>query len=497
MSTNSGWLSSRSGTPFELDTGLLSEVLREHRRAHGISQADLAQLLNMDQSYVSKIETGQRHVRDLEVLLGIAHELSIPPRRLGIADEMLRPLPAPSTAVLVGVPDIVQRSQEDWCRRRRDLNRRRNRLAREAIRLYRRDFHIGGAPFIAPPAWMPTAPVRLESVHLEWEDNATGIEVDGTEPEAAAVLPLRAPGRRFDRYTSAIRYLDRPSLFENRPSYRLLEVDMSPSESRLSCGLATYFDKLDLSEGIAHELAVSDSGKNTNTHAPPDWAELPLRALIGDPFDLRRRAVMPAIETLTLRRDRRTGAGTFLLHWRDPAKVATAAGIYGLIPAGEFQPSSIASRDRENDFDLWRNMVREYSEELLGDPERDGSQGQPLDYDNWPLYRSLESARQDERVRAYCLGVGLDTLTLTATVLTVVVMDGDVFDSLFGDTVRINSEGVLVATAESSKVSDGVPFTEANVRRLLADEPLASPAACILSRSWRFRSGLLPQQGSC
>ena len=52
--------------------------------------------------------------------------------------------------------------------------------------------------------------------------------------------------------------------------------------------------------------------------------------------------------------------------------------------------------------------------------------------------------------------------------------------------------GVLVAPAESSKVSDGVPFTEANVRRLLADEPLASPGACILSRSWRFRSSLLP-----
>ena len=90
---------------------------------------------------------------------------------------------------------------------------------------------------------------------------------------------------------------------------------------------------------------------------------------------------------------------------------------------------------------MWRNMVREYSEELLGEPEHDGSQGVPLDYDNWSLYRVLESARRDERVRAYCLGVGLDTLTLTATVLTVVVIDDDVFDSLFGDTLRINTEG--------------------------------------------------------
>ena len=86
-------------------------------------------------------------------------------------------------------------------------------------------------------------------------------------------------------------------------------------EPALSYGLATYFDKLDLSEAIAHELAIAGP--------KPDWSGMPLRALIGDPFDLRRRLVMPAIETLTLRRDRRTGNGTFLLHWRDPAKVGS------------------------------------------------------------------------------------------------------------------------------------------------------------------------------
>jgi hypothetical protein len=106
---------------------------------------------------------------------------------------------------------------------------------------------------------------------------------------------------------------------------------------------------------------------------------MPLRALIGDPFDLRRRSVIPDIQTLTLRRDRSTGTATFLLHWRDPAKVATDGGIYGLIPAGEFQPSGIASHDRANDLDLWRNTAREYSEEILGEPERGVSSAEPLD----------------------------------------------------------------------------------------------------------------------
>jgi hypothetical protein len=157
----------------------------------------------------------------------------------------------------------------------------------------------------------------------------------------------------------------------------------------MTFALATYFDKLDVSEAIAHELAIAPSAQGKKPRA--DWSELPLRGLIGDPFDLLRRALMPAIETLTLRRQRDTGKATFLLHWRDPAKVATAGGIYGLIPAGEFQPSTIATWDRENDFDLWRSMVREYSEELLGEPERDGSQAEPLNYEEWSLYRSLEN----------------------------------------------------------------------------------------------------------
>jgi hypothetical protein len=322
--------------------------------------------------------------------------------------------------------------------------------------------------------------------HLDWPDDPAQVSVAGGEPEASAALPLRAPGKRFARYTSAIKYLDPPKLFENRTSYRLLDVNLR-NDPHTRFGLGTYFDKLDLSEAVAHELATANATAGYSAE-PPAWDAMPLRALVGDPFDLRRRHLRPAIETLTLRRNRKTGEATFLLHWRDPAKVATAAGIYGLIPAGEFQPSTIATHDRENDFSLWRSMVREYSEELLGEPERDGSSGEVLDYDDWPLYRSLEQARADGRVTPYCLGTGLDTLTLTPTILTVTVFDHDIFDELFGNTVAVNAEGRLVSAADSTSVTDGIPFDDESVTRLLNDEPMASPGACILSLAHSFRT---------
>lgn len=480
------WLSSPASSELELNTDLLGEVLREYRRANKINQADLAQLLHLDQSYVSKIETGKRRVTDIEMLLRIAQQLNISPARLGLSDELLRPVAEPSDSRLVGDVDPVAVSQEKWRRTRRALNRSRRELAQRAADLYQPDVRVGDLTFLALPQWTPERPIPLDDIRLEWSDNPPPVSITGSEPEAAATLPLRAPGKSFPRYTSAVRYLDPPKLFENRTSYRLLDVDLR-SDPHMTFGLAAYFDKLDLAEAIAHEMALAAerAGKKL------EWSELPLRALIGDPFDMERRYIIPAIETLTLRRNRETGEATFLLHWRDPAKVATSAGIYGLIPAGEFQPSTVATHDRENDFSLWRSIVREYSEEVLGEPERDGSSSEALVYNDWNLYKDLEIAKGDGRVSSYCLGIGLDALTLTATVLSVVVFEDEIFDRLFGSAVTVNSEGSLVSTSDSVNVTDGLLFDQQNVDRLLSEEPLASPGACILARALAWRELLL------
>ena len=52
-----------------------------------------------------------------------------------------------------------------------------------------------------------------------------------------------------------------------------------------------------------------------------------------------------------------------------------------------------------SDFDLWRNMLREYSEELLGNPEHDGSSGEPIDYEAQEPFRTLNEGRRQGKVR--------------------------------------------------------------------------------------------------
>jgi hypothetical protein len=254
--------------------------------------------------------------------------------------------------------------------------------------------------------------------------------------------------------------------------------------------LAAYFAKLDISEALGHEIAAACMPDGIQAPGSNLRDRLSLRDLIGDPFDLQRRAVIPAITTLTLRLRRYPTEPSCLLHWRNPAAVATAGGVYDVIPAGEFQPSSVALWDRRSDFDLWRNITREYSEELLGAPEHDGTSTEPVDYAAWPLYQALEEAQRAGTVTAFLLGVGLDALTLAATILTVVVIEDDVFDAVFGQAVRFNEEGEIVGIGDGRPV-EGIPFTAESVTRMLQQEPMAAPGAACLALAWEHREALL------
>src|SRR6266487_944790 len=297
--------------------------------------------------------------------------------------------------------------------------------------------------------------------------------ITGAEAEARLLLPLRSPGRQFESFTAAVRYLDRPTLFENRPTFRLLEAGLSSANPRLRFSLGTYFEMIDVSQAVGYELASAMMAGH-----PLSIDQLAFRSLIGDPFDLQRRPTQIAVNALTIRRDPRSGTATFVLHWRDPTKVAIGGGLYSVMPVGVFQPSTVDPWGQRVDFDLWRNLVREFSEEFLGMPEHDGSSGAQIDYEMWPLYRTLTSARDAGRLRVHCFGLGIDPLGLGLDLLTAVVIDSDVFDAVFGDLVRVNAEGHVIANNDPN-TAVGFPFVQESVDRFTKAEPMGpGGAAC-------------------
>jgi hypothetical protein len=394
-------------------------------------------------------------------------------------------------------------SQRRWLAVRGFLNSRRHRLGLAALQMYPQAWRVAGTPLLARPGWLPAAPVPLEKVTLTWRgggpaapvdgngpgrSSATPLAVAGGGPEFAGVLPLRDDGSRFSCYADAVAALARPGLFEDRTCYRLLDAAATPRGAELAFGPGRYFDMVNVCEAVAHEYAAAAMAGGGADHTP-GGDQLPLRALLGDPADLRRRRVMVAVCTLVLRVDRARGDTAMLLHWRDPQRVASGGGLYQVAPAGMFQPSHDADWNQANDFDLWRSIVRELSEELLGTGEDYRSDRAPIDYQRWPLHEELARARQAGRLRAYWLGLGVDPLTMVADMLTVAVFDAEVFDAVFAGLVAGNDEGRLVTSPDSARA--GVAFTQDSVRRFTSVEPMQAAGAALLRTAWAHRDVLL------
>ena len=385
--------------------------------------------------------------------------------------------------------EAVRQSQQQWLRVRRFLNASRHELGLAALTLYPGTARVAGTPLLAHPRWLPSAPVPLERVTLAWHPGRPACGVDGTGPESAAVRPLRDDGRRFGCYAGALGALDRPGLFADRACYRLLGAAADGSAD-LMFGHGRYFQVINTCEAVAHEYAAATLSRSAPATRPA-MRELPLRARLGEPTRLLRRPVMVAICTLVLRAGRGAGDAAMLLHWRDPARVASGGGLYQVAPVGMFQPSHDAEWNQANDFSLWRCMVRELSEELLGGGEDYHSDSAPIDYDRWPLHAALAQARRAGALRLYWLGLGADPLTLAADMLTVAVFDAGLFDATFARLVTANEEGHIVTSGEPARADVGVTFRKENIERYAAREPMQPAGAALLRLAWQHRGTLL------
>ncbi|CNE83667.1 Uncharacterised protein [Mycobacterium tuberculosis] len=308
---------------------------------------------------------------------------------------------------------------------------------------------VAGTPLLCREGWVPDAPVPLAGIRLGWDDRPV--------PPAVAD-PADGLPDGYRTYAEAMGALAPPKVFEDRPSYRLLDADLPV----LRFGPARYFDGVNVGEAVAHELAAAAERERAGGagESAGGVGRLALRGRVGDPCDLGRRPALCAITTVTV-----TVSGWYVLHRRDPAKVAHAGGLYQVMPVGVFQPLHDEAPD------LWQCMVREYAEEFLGMAEEypDG-----FVQEEWPFHRAMTAAREEGRLRAYFLGLGVDPLTFALDLLTVVAVDDDLFGDLFAGLVPVNGEGAVSIA----------PF-DGTVPR-----PMQPAGAAALRLAWRHRAAL-------
>ena len=118
-------------------------------------------------------------------------------------------------------------SEERWLRVNAYCQRERHELAVRAAAGYPPGLRVAGTPLLAPPAWRLPAPVPLDGVRLEFRPDAPRPDVPDLAALAPYALPERADGTRYQRYSDVVAELAAPSVFENRPTYRLIEADLA------------------------------------------------------------------------------------------------------------------------------------------------------------------------------------------------------------------------------------------------------------------------------
>ncbi|MBV8539850.1 MAG: helix-turn-helix transcriptional regulator [Pseudonocardiales bacterium] len=479
-----GWLQVAHAVSAPPDGSDVGQIIRWYRAYEGLTQQEAAVHLKTTQSRLSKLEKGTQVLRDVIELRHIARTFGIPPERLGVLRDQSADA-RPFASHVSDRPGPVRDSQERWRDVRRQLNAHRVVLAELAAELYPAQQRIPETTILTSASWMPDSPVDLSDIKLAWRAEAPTPRLGGRASQSAGARPLMASGERYDRYSRALRDLARPKLLDNRVSYRLLDVEWAGSRGTLGFNYTSYFDVLDMSEALGHEFAQAwlTAGRKR-----PSFADLPFRRSIVDPFDLSARPVLPGIATLTIRRDSIEGHRIYL-HHRDAKSVAAGGGMYGVIPAGVFQPASLAPAHQTNDFSLWRNIQREFSEEFLGNSEHDGNSVDPIAYDTDEPFASFERSRQAGDFRVFACAMVLEPLTLGVELVTIAVIEATVFDALFSGMVAINEEGAAVST-EAGRPTVGIPFTEA-ARERLRTEPLAPISRACIELAWRYRHQLL------
>jgi hypothetical protein len=260
-------------------------------------------------------------------------------------------------------------------------------------------------PLIVKKGWIPERPVNIDKIKL-------GTEYDRS-PELIVTKPELG---NYKTYSQAIEKLDKPDNFRNDPQYRLLKVEKD--KLTFSSAEYHYFDKIDNGEYLVYEFAESiefNQGK-------PNYHKI-----ASGISDLNELKILAGISTLFLLVS--DDQVRFLMGQRKK-KVGSAEGTFHVIPAGEFQPSSQAVNAFESDLVLWRNIMRESAEEILGKKECDGSSGIPYNYNEEPFI-SLDKGKDSGAIQVFYLGFGLDPLSFQGEILTCALFKEELFNQIY------------------------------------------------------------------
>ena len=275
----------------------------------------------------------------------------------------------------------------------------------------------------------------------------------------------------------------RPRLFD-APIYELVAFEAKNGRFIFKCCRNDYYSYINNCELLLFEFARAIwkqfivDGKTPNVKKLKD-KYLPFRRHVNV-FDFTNRCVGIGINTIFIMKDRNNV--TFFKHKRTPGATMEAINTEHVVPAGTFQPRRGMPTIPDPDFNVYKNILRELGEELLG---RKDMEEVRTSTDEITMDRHLGRFHQlfvKGCAKAFFLGWGLDPLTTKAEFLTAIVVDIREFKNRFGEPrFKRNWEGKPLS----------FPFDEGTVREFV-DGPYTLPAGAGCAKlAWDNRHRLL------
>ncbi|MEQ6124792.1 hypothetical protein AAON49_11355 [Pseudotenacibaculum sp. MALMAid0570] len=349
----------------------------------------------------------------------------------------------------------------------------RAKLCEKILNDYSYKHYSSSHHLIAKKNWFPETPIKVEERLITFGEssNDTLLKI-----QKFSQFPTNESGIKCKRMSEAVEKLENPKKFENRQHYRLLNYENTSHPIFMySNQKASYFDKIDYGSLLEFEYARKHYLKQ---HQKFSFARLRFRNKLKNAENIMDKVkVLTGISTLTLLQD--GDELRFIMHQRN--NVGYAQGVFHVAPAGEFQPETDTPERFSLDFSFWKNIMREYAEEIGTIEELDGNSGFKTDYSK-PPFSLMQKAIDENKAQLFYLGFGLDPLSLQGEVLTVCVFQHDTFKHIFPNIVDKNSEGTLYTEKEKW----GVPFTKDVVDSYINNNTLQAGKA-ILELVWKYR----------
>lgn len=226
----------------------------------------------------------------------------------------------------------------------------------------------------------------------------------------------------------------KPVLFD-APIYQLLNFDVSNGTYNLACCRNNYYTYMDNCELLLFEFARAIWKQFGIKGQKPDAKKIKTKHISIresiDIFDFNNRCVGIGINTIFIMK--KGNALTFFKHKRTPGATMEAINTEHVVPAGTFQPRRGIPSTPDSDFNIYKNILREMGEELLGKKDMERVKTSTDDITKDPKIHEFHYLFSDGYAKAFFLGWGMDPLTTKAEFLTAIVVNIQEFTKRFGE----------------------------------------------------------------